>query len=122
MASSNLAIPDVTTNQSGKADRINQNFERVDNSINTPLAVTISGNRLLTQDEVSDAGIFDLTGSPGAGFDFEIPAINRRFIVRNNTGFTATVQVDGGGGAGATVLDTEIKEVICDGTDCFLVG
>jgi hypothetical protein len=63
-----------------------------------------------------------LGGTPGAGFNFDLPAnVERLFAVNNDSGQTATVQVTGGAGANVAVSTGTTRILHSDGTDAIAI-
>ena len=86
------------------------------------LDITITGDGTLSDAEISSNGIFNLSGTPGATFELNVPAsAQRSFIVENGSDSTATVQVTGGAGANVAVAASSIAQVFTDGTDVKVV-
>ena len=57
----------------------------------------------------------EMTGTPGAGFNFVLPDKEHFFIARNLTGQTATIKT--AAGTGATLAAAARAVFYCDGTD-----
>jgi hypothetical protein len=122
MATPNLGIEEVSASQSQKEVTINNALIDLDNATQDLISIAISGNTSVTADQYTENFVLRLTGSPGAGFDLDIPATNRFFFVDNNTSQTATVQVTGGGGVSVDIVTLESRLLYCDGTDVVEAG
>lgn len=120
MPSDNLNIPFVTTSQNQKELTINDAINALDNAQNTSLVIAITTDRTLTTDEFTDNFIFNLIGSPVAAFEFVIPATERLFAIRNNTGQTATVKYAASGSL--AIADGDEIIIHSDGTSIVSLG
>lgn len=101
MATPNLAIPYVASNQNQKEVTINAAFDALDNAANQALQVdcTGPGTITLTAAQYTGSFAFQLTGTPAAGYAVHVPDTERCFAVLNDSGQTATVSSAGGGTA-----------------------
>lgn len=96
-----------------------------DKSINKRDTLAITGDATLTAAQFHEVGFLVLTGTPGAPFDLNFPAVtanggtaaHMRKMIKNSTDDVATIQVTGGGGARVTLPVGEVVEVQTDGTD-----
>jgi hypothetical protein len=119
VATSNLAVTEVVASQNNKEVTINDAFEKLDQATQGELDTdaTAGGSVVLSAANFTGFFMHLLSGSPGAGFTFDVPASKRFFAIRNTSGQTATVQVTGGGGASEAVADGEMALLYSDGAD-----
>jgi hypothetical protein len=121
--SPNTGVEHIEPNQAQKEVTANNGFDRLSNFVAETLAVTITGDRQITETEFQTHVRFDLSGTPGAGFLLEVPStVKKQFIVNNATDATATVQVVGGGGASETITNGEQFTFYTDTTDVSVAG
>lgn len=91
-------------------------------------SVTISGNQaLLALDGVTDQArqaVLVLGGAPGSAFTLYVPPIDKLYIIRNNTGQTATISAStltngttATGGTTVTIPTGNTAFVFCDGSN-----
>ena len=103
------------------APKLNEALKRIEEAIADWQSLTITGNTTLTSSNyVADearAAMLSLGGTPASGFTITIPAVEKWYWVRNETGQTATLKTSGG--TGVTVADGVLTAVLCDGTDCY---
>lgn len=118
MPSENLAIPDVATAQVNKEATINDQVNRLDKAITDTFVKDCSagGTITITLAEFRSARRFKLTGSPAAGFTFELPDVEREFLLHNTTGQTATVRQTSTPGTTQAVATATIAELYATGT------
>jgi hypothetical protein len=118
MATDHLQIPDITATQNQKEITANSNFNLTDRALNGETPKTITGSDSLTTTEARQNILIRLTGTPGAGFNLDMPDTNKRLIcIQNDTGQDATVRNSVGGGTTVVVADTQRKFLHYDGTD-----
>lgn len=120
MPSDNLNIPLVSTSQNQKELTINDAINAIDNALNSSLNITITVDRTLTTDEFTRNVIFNLTGTPAGAFNLVIPATERLFAVRNNTGQTVTVKYSASGSFPISTGDAAL--IHSNGTDIVGLG
>lgn len=103
------------------APKLNEALNRLEESIADWQSLTITGNKTLTSSNyVADearAAMLSLEGTPASAFTITIPGVEKSYLVRNDTGQTATIKTSGG--TGVTVADGVITVVLCDATDCY---
>ena len=103
------------------APKLNEALKRIEESIADWQSLTITGNKTLTSSNyVADearAAMLSLEGTPASAFTITIPAVEKWYLVRNDTGQTATIKTSGG--TGVTVANGVITAVLCDATDCY---
>jgi len=97
-------------------------FQLVEDAISKRVAFTLSGTKTLstangTADEARCA-FLDVTS--GTGGTVTIPAVEKIYVVRNNT--SGDVIVTTGAGATATLKSTETNLVVCDGGNVRPLG
>lgn len=122
MATPNLNITEVTESQNQKHITINDGLTKLDEATQDSLSYTITGNTTVTATQFEENFAHVLGGTPGAGFDFDVPATKRCFCVINDSGQNATVQVAGGGGSSVIVANGETAVVYSDGADISSLG
>jgi len=122
MATTNLNITEVAASQNNKEVTINDALEALDQGTQGSKAQTITGATSLSAADFTGYFAQILGGSPAAAFTLNVPATKRLFLIANNTGQTATVQVTGGGGDSVTVANGAIKLLYCDGADIDEAG
>jgi hypothetical protein len=116
-------VEHIEPNQAQKEVTANNGFDRLSRFVAETTSITISGDRLLTEQEFQEAVRFDLGGTPGSGFLFEVPStVKKIFIVNNQTDADATVQVTGGGGASVVVGVGDETLLYSDDTDITVIG
>ena len=120
MATTHLNITQLTEAQNQKYLTVNNALEAIDQAMNGGATVlTITGNTTVTAAQLRAGVIIQLNGTPGAGFNLDIPNVRRIFLVRNSTGQTATVRGNGGAGASFTVVTGKTRWVVSTGADVF---
>lgn len=122
MATTNLNITEVAASQNNKEVTINDALEALDQGTQGSKAQTITGNTSLSAADFTGYFAQVLGGTPAANFELNTPATKRLFLVVNNSGKTATVQVTGGGGASVAVDDGEVRLLYSDGADILEAG
>lgn len=126
MASNNFQITDLTDAQSDKVTTINENIQLLEDAVAESVQITVTADFALTDAQFNENIFFDLIGTPGAGFTVELPARKGLLIVDNNSGQTATFEVDpdsdGADGTTTDVGDGETFLLYCDGTNVIPVG
>ena len=117
------AITHLLNNSANPEIVVNAMFDAFEQAMNGTKTWVITTDTTVTQAELAEAHMHILTGAPGAGFDFDLPAgLTRRFAVRNDSGQTANIQVIGGAGLGAALGDEAAAEFHSDGTDIIVTG
>lgn len=117
MATAHLGIVTVVASQNQKEFTINNALEALDQAMNGgATALTITGNTTVTAAQLRAGFVIRLNGTPGAGFDLNIPAQRRFFAVHNKSGQTATVKL----GAGSIAVANDARTLFySDATDVF---
>lgn len=119
MATDNLQIPDIAANQNQKEVTANAAHNLLDRAMNGNVAKVITVSTSFTTTEARENILVELTGTPGAPFNVDMPDTNKRTLaVLNSTDDVATIRNSAAGGAGQPVV--QIGEVVLfhyDGTD-----
>ena len=99
-------------NEDGGSDRIDESLDGVS-------SFTLSGTKTLTSTnyETDEARMRTLNITSGRGGTITIPAVEKWYLVRNNT--SGTVVFTAGGATTASVLTGATSIVICDATNCY---
>jgi hypothetical protein len=101
MATPNLAVGYVASNQSQKEVTINAGLDALDNASNRSLTVDcttpVVGVVAITVSQYTRNAAFLLTGAPGSSFVLTVPDTARIFLVSNSSGQTAAVSSAAGG-------------------------
>jgi len=89
-----LLIEHVPAAAMNKYLYINQAFDTFDNSLHAKLQVdcTAGGAVAVSATDLRAYGYLELTGTPAAGFNLDLGAVNRSFLVLNSSGRTATLR------------------------------
>lgn len=121
MATDNLQIPDIAAGQNQKEITANAAHNLLDRATNNNVAKAISGSTSLTTTESRENFVIELTGTPGAGFNLDMPDTNNRTLtIVNNSDSEATIRNSVAGGAGQPVIGVgEAAFFHYDGTDFF---
>lgn len=90
-----LGTPLLDPNVITQTDQANDALKDEEDKNNASVDLTITTDYDLSAIDFRKYFNFHLTGSPGAAFEFRVPAVPRQFRVKNDTGQTATVQVQG---------------------------
>jgi hypothetical protein len=102
-------------------DRLNTNFDLIDDQIDGFVVVPLVANTLLSSvnyaDDQSRNLILKFTGA--GPFTVTVPGVSKRYIVWNTC--TAAVTLTAGA-AGVSIDPNDIVLVICDGTDVKALG
>lgn len=126
MTTTNLLIPLVEVNQSQKEVTVNEAIQLFENKLVEVAEVECEdGANTVPEQTTREAYCLNLvngTSPPTAGFYVTLPAVKGPVVVRNLTGYTATLNVDGDGTQIA--LDaTESGLFYVDGTTfAFILG
>jgi hypothetical protein len=121
VATSNLAVTELTTNQTGKTVTINDAFEKIDNATQDDLAVTFTSNlRTLTGLEFTSSFMF-VAGTLSATGTLTVP-LTRRFFAVDNTGSGHDLTVKGSTGATVSVASGDLAILYCNGTGIEALG
>lgn len=121
MSTPNLGIPLPTESQAQKTLTIANALDALDEATQGAGAIAITGNRVVTLEEFRSGFSLELTGTPGAPFDLEVPLNKRFFRVENGADDTATVKTSGAG----TTVDLQASEsrlLYCDGLNISSEG
>jgi hypothetical protein len=113
--SPNLGITHLQANSDQPEVPVNAAVDKLDQAGNDTVALTVTGNTIVTAIEFNENYLLILNGAPAADFTLTVPANKRKFAVENNTGRNATVTT----GSGATVVlsDGQRRELYCDATN-----
>lgn len=112
----NLAIAEVSASQDQKEVTINQALEQLDSALTATLDIdcTAGGTIAPTLANFQKYMRYRLTGTPAAGFTLQLPLTARFFLLRNESGKTATVQQTSSPGATATSLTANEQLLYAD--------
>lgn len=96
-------------------------FDLIDAALDGMASYALSGAKSLTSTNyVADESRMPFQNiTSGTGGTVTVPAVEKRYYVRNNA--TGDVIFTTGGGATATVRDGDLAVVLCDGTNCYTV-
>lgn len=126
MATTNFQITDLTEGQSDKVTTINTQTQALEDAITESVTLTVTGDFTITDTDFNGNVRIDLGGTPGAPFTMALPARKKLFVVSNNSGATATIEVDPAddGADGTTVNVSTASSVLLysDGTNVVSVG
>ncbi len=119
MPTSHLQIPDIAAAQNQKEVTANAAHDLLDKAINQTVAKAITGSTSLTVLETRENALIELTGTPGAVFDLDMPDTNERvLVILNNTDAIATIRNSVGAGTGQPVIAVgAVAFFHYDGTD-----
>ena len=119
MATENLQIPDVSASQNQKEVTINAAHNLLDRAINQRVNKVITVSTSFTATETRENTLIELTGTPGAAFNIDMPdAFERRIVAYNNTDDVATIRNSAAGGTGQPVIQVGAAvELYYDGTN-----
>jgi hypothetical protein len=79
-----------------------------------------AGNFSISTEDFRGAWHQVIGGAPAAAFTVTVPALQRPFMVTNNSGQTVTVQT--GSGSAGQVLETETRLFYCDGSNVLALS
>jgi hypothetical protein len=117
----NLGAPQVANNQDQKEQTINDAIGRLDGAITDVLGCSIDATNTLTvsDDDFKSHAQFDCVGAGvTAAFTLIVPSVRKGlFVVSNEAGYTATVEISGQALSAPTVADSAIGLFFCDGTN-----
>ena len=119
MATDHLAIPDILANQNGKEVTANAAHNLLDRPMNANVTKAITGDTSFTTTESRENFLIELTGTPGAPHNIDMPDTNKRTMaVFNNTDDVMTIRNSASGGSGQPVLSIGVTVLFhYDGTD-----
>lgn len=119
MATDNLAITELTTNQTGKTITINDGFAKIDGATQGAISPSFTSNvRTLTADEFT--GNYEIVvPSLSATGTLTVPLSKRVFAVNNLGNASHGLVVKGASGATADVAALSLVELRNDGTGVF---
>lgn len=120
-----LELQTTGENSTTWGTRTNDNFERIADAIAGHESVDVAGTGDYTINQSTAVGatfrkqFLTLTGLLTGARVIVIPASAKTYFIRNNTtgGFGITIKT--AAGVAATIADTGITIVACDGTDCY---
>ena len=113
MPTANLQIAQFTANQNQKEVTNGQAIQQIDDVLTKTLDVTVTAGGVITLSSANFRNYrrFRLVGTPAGAFTFELPAsIFRDFVVRNESGQSATIRQTNA--PGATALLATAAEAI----------
>lgn len=124
MATENLQIPDIAASQNQKEVTANAAHNLLDRAMNKNVQKTITGSTSLTITEARENILIELTGTPGAAFNLDMPDTNKRTLaILNNTGQQVTVRNSAGAGADQPVIANGDQSFFhYDGVDFTVLG
>lgn len=105
MATENLQIPDIAASQNQKEVTANAAHNLLDRALNNNAVKSISGDTSFTTTEARENFVIELTGTPGAPLNLDMPDTNNRTLtIVNNTDDIMTIRNSASGGAGQPVI------------------
>ncbi len=121
MATENLQIPDIASNQNQKEVTANAATNLLDRAMNNNVQKTITVSTSFTATETRENFVIELTGTPGAPLNIDMPDTNNRTLtVVNNTDDVMTIRNSASGGAGQPVIAVGgVSTFHYDGTNFF---
>lgn len=123
MATPHLLLDHIVGSQTNKETTANAGFDALDNAINDDLAITITGDYVLTDALLRGSVFFRLTGTPGAPFVFSLPTgQNRLFCIFNLSDSTALVEVFNSGTDVVEIAPGTGRVLFTDGSDLYALG
>lgn len=120
MATPYLALPHIAAAQNQPEVTANGAFDGLDSSDNAQasFALTDASTAItLTQAQMASCYVLKLTGALTAARNVIVPAINRNFVIFNNTTGGHAVTVKTSGGSGISVNNGLYVTLYCDGTN-----
>ena len=120
MATDHLQIPDIAASQNNKEVTANDAHNLLDRAMNQIVQKTVAaGAQAFTTTETRENTLIELTGTPGAVAQIDMPDGNeRKLTVVNNTDDQVTIRNSASGGTGQPVLEVgEAASFHYDGTD-----
>ena len=121
MATENLQIPDIASNQNQKEVTANAATNLLDRAMNNNVQKAITVATSFTTTEARENFVIELTGTPGAPINIDMPDTNNRTLaVVNNTDDVMTIRNSASGGTGQPVIAVGEASVFhYDGTNFF---
>lgn len=121
MATENLQIPDIASNQNQKEVTANAAHNLLDRAMNNNVQKVITVSTSFTATETRENDVIELTGTPGAPLNLNMPDTNNRTLtIVNNTDDIMTIRNSASGGAGKPVIAVGgVSTFHYDGTDFF---
>lgn len=115
----NLNITHVDPAQNNKTVTLNEGLDELDEAIagQVDKDCTAGGTITLIQTEWANL-ILHLTGTPAGAFNIVVPINKKPYLVKNDSGQTATVKTPSG--TGVDVATGQSRLVRCDGTNVIL--
>lgn len=120
----NIGYTELTASQANKEVTVNSNNAIFDAFLTSPITVYISTGSPVTISSADYYGnmIFNLeddpSAGPSAGFTVQVPATTRGvFVVANNTGQTATIEISGQSKTAPTLAAGEVSHFDSDGVN-----
>lgn len=105
MATENLQIPDIASNQNQKEVTANAAHNLLDRAMNNNVQKVITVSTSFTATETRENFVIELTGTPGAPLNLDMPDTNNRTLtIVNNTDDIMTIRNSASGGAGQPVI------------------
>lgn len=119
MATENLQIPDIASNQNQKEVTANAAHNLLDRAMNNIVQKAITGAASFTVTETRENFVIELTGTPGAPLNLDMPDTNSRTLaIVNNTDDVMTIRNSAAGGVNQPVIAVGGASVFhYDGTD-----
>lgn len=108
---------ELAENSSNPEVPVNNMIRVVERAANSLKEWTVVGDFTINEQEFAEGILHELNGSPSAAFAFGVPAVARFFIVRNNTGKTCTIYVNGQSGTGVDLADDTTTTYHSDGVN-----
>jgi len=105
MATENLQIPDIAANQNQKEVTANAAHNLLDRAMNNNVQKVITVATSFTATETRENFVIELTGTPGAPLNLNMPDTNNRTLaIVNNTDDIMTIRNSAAGGTGQPVI------------------
>lgn len=119
----NLAIEHIDPAIPQREVPFNDGMDELDASTQNELEIdcTAGGTIVVTAAQYRHFPL-KLIGTPGAGFNLDLPDGDRYVVILNASGQTATVDTVSGGAATVTVLDDGVAKIIVDGVDARVLS
>ena len=121
MATENLQIPDIASNQNQKEVTANAATNLLDRAMNNNVQKAITVATSFTTTEARENFVIELTGTPGAPINIDMPDTNKRTLaVVNNTNDVMTIRNSASGGSGQPVISVGEASIFhYDGVNFF---
>jgi len=121
MATENLQIPDIASNQNQKEVTANAAHNLLDRAMNNNVQKVITVSTSFTTTETRENFVIELIGTPGGPINLDMPDTNNRTLaIVNNTDDIMTIRNSASGGTGQPVIAVGEASIFhYDGTNFF---